>query len=80
MSPKNYNVSADTTATLNVIRELLNHYENICTLFEDGEQPTEDIQEAFDVLLKKEKEFLADRITGNLYQNNEFHTIDTIEI
>ena len=78
MSP-NYNVSADTTATLNVIRELLNHYENICTLFEDGEL-TEDLQTAFDVLLKKEKEFLADRITGNLYQNNEFHTIDTIEI
>ena len=74
MIPKDYNVSADTTATLNVIRELLNHYENICTLFEDG--PTKDIQEAFDVLLQKEKDFLADRITGNLYQNNEFHTIE----
>ena len=75
MSPKDYNVSADTTATLNVIRELLNHYENICTLFEDG-TPSKDIQEAFDVLLQKEKDFLADRITGNLYQNNEFHTIE----
>lgn len=75
MTPKSYNVSADTTATLNVIRELLSHYENLCTLFEDGE-PTEDIQKAFDVLLLKEKEFLADRITGNLYQNNEFHTIE----
>ena len=75
MSPKNYNVSADTTATLNVIRELLNHYQNICTLFEDGE-PSGDLQTAFDVLLQKEKDFLADRITGNLYQNNEFHTIE----
>ena len=75
MSPKDYNVSADTTAALNVIRELLNHYQNICTLFEDG-APSEDLQTAFDVLLKKEKDFLADRITGNLYQNNEFHTIE----
>lgn len=75
MRPKDYNVSADTTATLNVIRELLNHYENICTLFEEGE-PTQDIQDAFDVLLQKEKKFLADRITGNLYQRNEFHTIE----
>lgn len=75
MTTKSYNVSADTTATLNVIRELLSHYENLCTLFEDGE-PTQDIQNAFDVLLLKEKEFLADRITGNLYQDNEFHTIE----
>lgn len=75
MRPKDYNVSADTTATLNVIRELLSHYENLCTLFEDSE-PTEDIQKAFDVLLQKEKDFLADRITGNLYQGNEFHTIE----
>ena len=75
MSQKDYNVSADTTATLNVIRELLNHYQNICTLFEDGE-PSGDLQTAFDVLLQKEKDFLADRITGNLYQNNEFHTIE----
>ena len=75
MSPKDYNVSADTTAALNVIRELLNHYENICTLFENG-TPSEDLKTAFDVLLQKEKDFLADRITGNLYQNNEFHTIE----
>lgn len=70
MRTKNYSVSADTTATLNVIGELVEHYTNICSLFEDGE-PTQEIQEAYDNLLKVEKNLLADGILGKIYQQDE---------
>lgn len=69
MSTKNYSVSADTTATLNVIGELIEHYTNICSLFEDGE-PTQEIQEAYDRLLTAEKNLLADGILDKIYQQD----------
>ena len=78
MKTKNYSVSADTTSTLNVIRELIEHYTNLCTLFEDGE-PTQEIQDAYDRLLTVEKNLLADGILGKIYQQDEVSDIE-IEI
>ena len=75
MKTKNYSVSADTTATLNVIGELINHYNNICSLFEDGE-PTQELQEAYDHLLEVEKNLLADGILNKIYQQDEISDIE----
>ena len=69
MKKKNYTVSADTTATLNVIGELINHYGNLCTLFEDSE-PTQELQDAYDRLLQVEKNLLADGILDKIYQQD----------
>ena len=69
MKTKNYIVSADTTSTLNVIGELVEHYTNICSLFEDGE-PTKELQEAYDHLLEVEKNLLADSILNKIYQQD----------
>ena len=70
MKTRTYSVSADTTATLNVIGELINHYTNICTLFEDGE-PVQELQDAYDSLLQIEKNLLADGILNKMYQQDE---------
>ena len=70
MKTRNYTVSADTTATLNVIGELMEHYRNLCGLFEDGE-PSEEIQEDYDRLLSAEKNLLADGILDKMYQEDE---------
>lgn len=75
MKTKNYSVSADTTATLNVIGELVQHYRNICSLYENGE-PTQEIQEAYDRLLQAEKNLLADGILNKLYQEDEVSHIE----
>ena len=69
MKKKNYTVSADTTATLNVIGELVEHYTNICSLFEDGE-PTQELQDAYDRLLQVEKNLLAENIINKIYQQD----------
>lgn len=69
MRTKNYSVSADTASTLNVIGELINHYGNLCTLFEDGE-PTQEVQDAYDRLLQVEKNLLADGILNKIYQQD----------
>lgn len=69
MKTKNYSVSADTASTLNVIGELINHYTNICSLFEDGE-PTQEIQDAYDRLLQVEKNLLAEGILDKMYQQD----------
>ena len=69
METKNYSVSADTASTLNVIGELMEHYTNICSLFEDGE-PAQEIQEAFDRLLQAEKDLLAEGILDKMYQQD----------
>ena len=69
MKTKNYSVSADTASTLNVIGELINHYGNLCSLFEDGE-PTQEIQDAYDNLLQVEKNLLADGILNKIYQQD----------
>ena len=70
MRTRNYTVSADTASTLNVIGELMGHYNNLCSLFEDGE-PTQEIQEAYDRLLTVEKNLLADGILDKMYQAGE---------
>ena len=70
MRRKNYSISTDTTSTLNVIGELIEHYGNLCTLFENGE-PTQEIQEAYDRLLQAEKNLLADGILDKMYQAGE---------
>ena len=70
MRTKNYSVSADTTSTLNVVGELVEHYRNLCSLFEDGE-PTQELQEAYDRLLEVEKNLLADGILDKMYQAGE---------
>lgn len=70
MRTRTYTVSADTASTLNVIGELVQHYNNICSLFEDGD-PTQEIQEAYDRLLEAEKNLLADGILNKLYQQDE---------
>ena len=70
MRRKNYSVSADTTATLNVIGELVQHYNNLCSLYENGE-PTQELQDAYDRLLTEEKNLLADGILNKLYQQDE---------
>lgn len=75
MRRKNYSVSADTTSTLNVIGELIEHYGNLCTLFENGE-PTQEMQEAYDRLLEVEKNLLADGILNKLYQEGEVSHIE----
>ena len=69
MKTRTYSVSADTTATLNVIGELIEHYTNICSLFEDGE-PTQEIQDVYDRLLTAEKNLLADSILNKIYQQD----------
>ena len=69
MKTRTYSVSADTTATLNVIGELMEHYTNICSLFEDGE-PTQELQEAYDRLLQVEKNLLAENIINKIYQQD----------
>ena len=69
MNAKNYSVSADTASTLNVIGELMEHYTNICSLFEDGE-PTQELQEAYDRLLQVEKNLLAENIINKIYQQD----------
>lgn len=75
MRKRTYIVSADTTSTLNVIGELVQHYSNICSLFEDGE-PTQEIQEAYDRLLQVEKNLLADGILNKIYQQDEISDIE----
>ena len=70
MRTRTYTVSADTASTLNVIEELVQHYTNICSLFENGD-PTQEIQDAYDRLLIAEKNLLADGILDKLYQENE---------
>ena len=70
MRTRIYTVSADTASTLNVIGELVQHYNNLCSLFEDGE-PTQELQEAYDRLLQAEKNLLADGILNKLYQEDE---------
>lgn len=75
MRTKNYSVSADTASTLNVIGELVQHYTNICSLFENGE-PTQEMQEAYDRLLEAEKNLLADGILNKLYQEDEVSHIE----
>ncbi len=75
MKTKNYSVSADTASTLNVIGELIEHYTNICSLFEDGE-PAQEIQEAYDNLLKVEKNLLAEGILNKIYQQDEVSHIE----
>lgn len=75
MRTKNYSVSADTTATLNVIGELVEHYTNICSLFEDGE-PTQGLQEAYDRLLQVEKNLLANGILNKMYQQGDTKSIE----
>ena len=69
MRTRTYTVSADTASTLNVIGELVQHYRNLCSLFEDGE-PTQEIQEAYDRLLQAEKNLLADGILNKIYQQD----------
>lgn len=69
MRKRTYTVSADTTATLNVIGELIEHYSNICSLFENGE-PTQEMQDAYDRLLEVEKNLLADSILNKIYQQD----------
>lgn len=69
MKTRNYIVSADTASTLNVIGELIEHYGNLCTLFEDGE-PTKELQDAYDRLLQVEKNLLADGILNKIYQQD----------
>ncbi len=69
MRKRTYIVSADTTSTLNVIGELVQHYSNICSLFEDGE-PTQEIQDVYDRLLTAEKNLLADSIFNKIYQQD----------
>ena len=70
MRTRIYCVSADTASTLNVIGELVEHYRNLCSLYENGE-PTRELQEAYDRLLEVEKNLLADGILDKLYQENE---------
>ena len=70
MRTRIYTVSADTASTLNVIGELVQHYNNLCSLFEDGE-PTQELQDAYDRLLEAEKNLLADGILNKLYQQDE---------
>ena len=69
MRTRNYSVSADTASTLNVIGELIEHYGNLCSLYEDGE-PTQEIQDAYDRLLTVEKNLLADGILNKVYQQD----------
>ena len=76
MSTKNYSVSADTTSTLNVIGELIEHYTNICSLFEEDGEPTQEIQDAYDRLLEVEKNLLADGILNKIYQQDEISDIE----
>ena len=75
MKIRTFTVSADTTSTLNVIGELIEHYGNLCTLFENGE-PTQELQEAYDRLLIAEKNLLADGILNKLYQEDEVSHIE----
>ena len=70
MRTRIYCVSADTASTLNVIGELVEHYRNLCSLYENGE-PTRELQEAYDRLLQAEKNLLADGILNKLYQQDE---------
>ena len=75
MKIRTFTVSADTTSTLNIIGELIEHYGNLCTLFENGE-PTQELQEAYDRLLIAEKNLLADGILNKLYQEDEVSHIE----
>lgn len=75
MKTKNYSVSADTASTLNVIGELVEHYTNICSLFEDGE-PTKELQDAYDRLLQVEKNLLANGILNKMYQQGDTKSIE----
>lgn len=75
MRTRTYTVSADTASTLNVVGELVEHYRNLCSLFEDGE-PTQEIQEAYDRLLTVEKNLLADGILNKMYQENEVSHVE----
>ena len=61
-------MSADTASTLNVIGELIEHYNNICSLFENGE-PAQEIQDFYDRLLQVEKNLLVDGIMNKIYQD-----------
>lgn len=69
MRTRTYSVSADTASTLNVIGELIEHYTNLCSLFEDSE-PTQELQDAYDRLLQVEKNLLADSILNKIYQQD----------
>lgn len=75
MKNRTYSVGADTTAVLDTIYQLQAHYDRLCTLSEDGEL-SEELQEAYDNLLQKEKEFLADGILNKMFQQADVTHIE----
>ena len=63
---KEFSISADTRAHLDLLNELQEHYNNVCNLV-DGE--SQDLDEAFLKLREVEAKHLLNSILSNIEQN-----------
>lgn len=70
---KEFSISADTRAHLDLLNELQEHYNNVCNLI-DGE--SQELDEAFLKLREVEAKLLLNSILSNLEQNNDAEVIE----
>ena len=70
---KEFSISADTRAHLDLLNELQEHYNNVCKLI-DGE--SQELDEAFLKLREMEAKLLLNSILSNLEQNNDAEVIE----
>ena len=69
---KDFNISADTRAHLDLLNELQEHYNNVCNLIGENQE----LDEAFTKLKDVEAKFLLNSILSNLEQNNDTEVIE----
>ena len=69
---KDFSISADTRARLDLLNELQEHYNNVCNLIGESQE----LDEAFAKLKDVEAKFLLNSILSNLEQNNDTEVIE----
>ena len=70
-SMKDFSISADTRAHLDLLNELQEHYNNVYNLIGESQE----LDEAFVKLKDVEAKFLLNSILSNLEQNNDTSVI-----
>ena len=68
---KDFSISADTRAHLDLLNELQEHYNNVYNLIGESQE----LDEAFVKLKDVEAKFLLNSILSNLEQNNDTSVI-----
>ena len=70
---KDFSISADTQAHLDLLITLHEHYKDVCNLIEGESQ---ELEEAFLKLREVEAKHLLNSILSNLEQNNDAEVIE----